>query len=57
MNGRQDACGMLIPDTSLKLLMANCVDFEEQESLLQANGHKMGVKNHRSATTSWLEKV
>jgi hypothetical protein len=43
MNGRPDACGILIPDTSLKLLMANCVDFEEEESLLQANGREMGV--------------
>jgi hypothetical protein len=33
MNGRQDAYGILIPDTSLKLLMANCVHFEEEESL------------------------
>jgi hypothetical protein len=41
MNGRQDACGILIPDTSLKLLMANCLDFEEEESLLQANRHEM----------------
>ena len=43
MNGRQDACGVLMPETSLKNLMANCVDFEEEESLLQANGHEMGV--------------
>jgi len=43
MNG-QDACGILIPDTSLKLLMANCVvDFKEEESLLQVNGHEMLV--------------
>jgi hypothetical protein len=43
MNGRQDACGVLIPETSLKLLMMNCEDFKEEESLLQANGHEMGV--------------
>jgi hypothetical protein len=42
MNGR-DACGVLILETSLKLLMMNCEDFEEEESLLQANGHEMGV--------------
>jgi len=40
MNRRQDACGIPIPDTSLKLLMANCVDFAEKESLLQANGRE-----------------
>jgi len=43
MNGRQDASGVLMPETSLKGLMANCVDFEEEESLLQANGREMGV--------------
>jgi len=43
MNRRQDACGILIPDTSLKLLMANCVDFKEEESLLKANRREMGV--------------
>jgi hypothetical protein len=43
MNVRQDACGVLMPKTSLKYLMANCEDFEEEESLLQANGHEMGV--------------
>ena len=39
MNERQDACGILIPDTSLKLLMANCVDFGE-ESLYRQMGMK-----------------
>ena len=28
MNGKQDACGVLMPETSLKYLMANCEDFE-----------------------------
>jgi hypothetical protein len=31
MNGRKDACGMLIPEISLKLLMMNSEDFEEEE--------------------------
>jgi hypothetical protein len=43
MNGRQDACGVLMPETSLIHLMSSCVDFEEEESLLQANGRELGV--------------
>jgi len=43
LNGRQDVFGVLIPETSLLYLMANCEDFEEEESLLQANGREMGV--------------
>ncbi len=43
MNGRQDACGVFMPDTSLKLLMSYCKDFEDEESLLQVNGREMGV--------------
>jgi len=35
-------------DTSLKLLMSNCKDYQEEESLLQANGHEMGVLVDRS---------
>ena len=30
-------------NTSLKLLMANCLDFEEEESLLQYYGQDLGV--------------
>ncbi len=37
-----------MPETSLKGLMANCVDFEEEESLLQANGREMGVLVNRT---------
>jgi hypothetical protein len=33
MNGRQDACGVFMPDTSLKFLMGNYEDFEEDDSL------------------------
>ena len=43
MNGRQDVFGVLIPERLLMYLMGNCEDFEEEESLLQANGHEMGV--------------
>jgi hypothetical protein len=40
MHGRQDACGVLMHETLLKKLVANCVDFEEEESFLQATGMK-----------------
>jgi hypothetical protein len=43
MNGRQDACGVFMPKMSLNHLMSSCVDFEEEESLLQANGRELGV--------------
>jgi hypothetical protein len=43
MNGRQDVFGVLILDTLLMYLMGNCEEFEEEESLLPANGHEMGV--------------
>ncbi len=43
MNGCQDVFGVLIPETSLIYFMGNCEDFEENESLLQANGCEMGV--------------
>jgi hypothetical protein len=43
MNGQQDVVRVLILDTSMIYLMGNCEDFEEDESLLQANGHEMGV--------------
>jgi hypothetical protein len=43
MNGRQDACGVLMPKTYLIHLMSNCIDFEEEELLLQANGRELGV--------------
>ncbi len=49
INGRQDASCVLMHDTSLKYLMANCERFEEEESLLQVNGHKMGVLVDRTA--------
>ena len=36
IKGRQNACGLLVKGSSLKILMSNCEDFEEEESLLQA---------------------
>jgi len=35
---KEDAFGILRRDTSLKALMINCEDFEEEESLLQLMG-------------------
>jgi hypothetical protein len=43
MDGRKDAFGVFQPHTSLKYLMGNCKDFEEEDSLLQLMGRKMGV--------------
>ncbi len=34
VNGRKDAFGNLQHDTSLKYLLGNCTDFEEEESML-----------------------
>ena len=43
LNGRQDAFGILRKETSLKFLMSNCQDSEEEESLFQSMGRAMGV--------------
>ena len=39
---------MVRHDTSLKYLLGNCTDFEEEESLLQAMGRKLGVTVDRT---------
>jgi hypothetical protein len=43
VDGKKDAYGVLIPNTSLKLMVSNLQDFEEEESLLQSMGWLMGV--------------
>ncbi len=43
MDGRKDAFGVLQLTTSLTYLLSSCKDFEEEESLLQSMGRKMGV--------------
>jgi len=48
IKGRHDACGLLITGSSLKILMSNCEDFEEEESLLQAMGREMGITVDRT---------
>ena len=43
MNEKQDAFGFVQKDFSLKSLKGNCLDFEEEETLLQSMGREMGV--------------
>jgi len=43
LNGKQDAFGFVPKDFSLKSLKGNCLDFEEEETLLQSMGREMGV--------------
>ena len=43
MNGKQDAFGFVQKDFSLKSLKGNCLDFEEEEILLESMGREMGV--------------
>jgi hypothetical protein len=40
VDGRKDAFGVFQLHTSLKYLMGNCKEFEEEESLLQLRGEK-----------------
>jgi hypothetical protein len=42
MVGRKDAFDVLQPTTSLKYMLSSCMDFKEEESLLQSMGRKMG---------------
>jgi len=43
LNGKQDAFRFVQKDFSLKLLKGNCLDFEEEETLLQSIGGEMEV--------------
>jgi hypothetical protein len=43
VNGRKDALGILNLDYSLKSLLGSCVDFDEEETMLQSMGRKMGA--------------
>ena len=43
INGRKDALGVLNLDFSLKSLLGSCVDFDEEETMLQSMGWKMGA--------------
>jgi hypothetical protein len=48
MNGTKDVFGNNQPDTSLKLLMESCTDFEEEETMLQSMGREMNILVDRS---------
>jgi hypothetical protein len=54
MNGRQGTCGVLIPNTSLKLLMMNCKDFKEEDHCYRQMGMKWEcfLIEHQSATAN-----
>ena len=43
VDAKKDAFGVKQNSQSLKYLLENCVDFAEEESLLQTNARKMGV--------------
>ncbi len=43
INERQNGYGIVDKTFALKSLMANCLDFEEEETLLQSMGREMGV--------------
>ncbi len=43
IDGKKDAYGVLLPNTSLKFMLTNLQDFEEEESLLQSMGRLIGV--------------
>ncbi len=44
LQGKKDAFGKVIPETSLKHLMSLLTDFIEEETLLQYHGRLLGVK-------------
>jgi hypothetical protein len=43
ISGRKDNFGNLLPETSLKLVMGTCTDFEEELTMLQTMGQKLGA--------------
>ena len=48
VSGRKNELGVVEPDTSLKYLLGSCRDFEEEESLLQAQGRSLGITVDRT---------
>ena len=48
VNGKKDALGTTINETSLKYLLGNCEDFINEESMLQYYGRMMGVTVDRT---------
>ena len=47
-DGKKDAFGNLIPDTSLRVMMSSLMDFIEEETLLQFHGKTLGVMVDRT---------
>ncbi len=55
---KTDLLGIQQMSTSLKYLMANCTDFNLEESLLQSIGHQMGAMIDRTQSVSlslWVQ--
>ena len=48
INGRQNGYDVVDKTFALKSLMASCLDFEEEETLLQSMGREMGVLIYRT---------
>ena len=49
VDGKNDAFGNHVPDTSLKYLMEQLPDFQDEETLLQYHGRKLGVTVDRTS--------
>jgi hypothetical protein len=45
VTGCKDELGIMQQHTSLKFLLGNCTNFEEEESLLQSKGRLLGAIN------------
>ena len=54
IKGTKNAYGIVMTETSLKHLMANCMDFEEEETLLLSKGWKMGVAIDCTPKCNWV---
>jgi hypothetical protein len=56
VNGRNDAFGNLTAETSLRHLMEQLGDFQDEESLMQYHGRRLGVTEHQSVILKWQGK-
>jgi hypothetical protein len=48
VKGQKDEMGILQHHTSLKFLLGNCIDFEEEELLLQSKGRLLAAKANKT---------
>ena len=53
VDGRNDVFGNLVADTSLRYLMEQLSDFQDEETLLQYHGRQIGGKVDRTPTVSY----